>query len=135
MTIAICGSMKFNDQILEAKKKLDEIGHTVLIPIRAEGIDYWSEDGAARVEAKKKFEFISEHMDKIEQSDAILVVNITKKEIENYVGANTFLEIGFAHYRNKKIYFLNPIPDQKYLLEELQVMDPIILNGDLTKIK
>ena len=134
MTITICGSIKFFNQMLEAKAKLTEMGHIVLMPVKADGVDYWSENNASRVEAKKKFELISEHMDKIEKSDAILVVNITKGDIKNYIGANTFLEIGFAHYRDKKIYFLNGIPDQKYIEDEVLTVEPIVLNGDLTKI-
>lgn len=126
--------MKFLDQMLDAKSKLESMGHEILMPIKAEGVDYWSDDGKARVEAKKKYEFISEHMDKIEKSDAILVVNITKGDSKHYIGANTFLEIGFAHHRDKKIYLLNPIPDQKYIEDEIMAVEPIVLNGDLTKI-
>ncbi|MBU0570197.1 hypothetical protein KKB40_05490, partial [Patescibacteria group bacterium] len=92
-------------------------------------------DNASRVKAKKKFELIGEYMDKIEESNAILVVNVAKKEIENYIGANTFLEMGFAHYRKKKIFTLNPIPNQPYIVDELLTIDPTVLNGDLSKIK
>jgi len=134
MTITICGSIKFFDQMLEAKRKLEKMDHTILMPVKADGVDYWSEDNTTRVQAKKQFEFISEHMDKIDKSDAILVVNITKGDIENYIGANTFLEIGFAHYRDKKIYLLNPIPTQKYIEDEILTVEPIVLNGDLAKI-
>ncbi|MBI5732886.1 hypothetical protein HY967_02935 [Candidatus Jorgensenbacteria bacterium] len=134
MTITICGSIKFFEQMLETKNKLEGMGHTVLMPIKADDVDYWSEDNSSRVQAKKKFEFISEHMDKIEKSDAILVVNVTKGDIKNYIGANTFLEIGFAHYRDKGIYLLNPIPNHKYIEDEILTVDPIVLNGDLTKI-
>ena len=73
-------------------------------------------------------------MNKIEKSDAILVVNVTKGDIKNYIGANTFLEIGFAHYIDKKIYLLNEIPNQKYIEDEILAVEPIILNGDLTII-
>jgi len=73
-------------------------------------------------------------MDKILKSDAILVVNITKDNIENYVGANTFLEIGFAHYKQKKIFLLNPLPGQSYIIDELETVEPEIINGDLSKI-
>jgi len=135
MKIAICGSIKFYDEILRVEKELEKLGHSVSIPKKAEGVDYWTEDNRARVEAKKKFKFIGEHLDKIEQSDAILVVNITKKEAENYIGANTFLEMGFAYYRKKKIYLLNPLPDQSYIIDELLTFDPIILNGKLNAIK
>lgn len=134
MTITICGSIKFFDDMEKARKQLETRGDTVLMPVKAQGVDYWSENNTSRVEAKKKFEFISEHMDKIERSDAILVINQTKGDIPNYVGANTFLEIGFAHYRKKKIYFLNPLPNQKYLEDELLTIDPVILHGDLNAL-
>lgn len=134
MTITICASIKFFDQALEVQRQLERMGHTVLMPIKAAGVDYWSEDNTGRVHAKKELGLISEHMDKIERSDAILVLNITKGDIEHYIGANTFLEIGFAHYRGKKIYLLNPIPDQKYIMDEMLTVEPIVLNGDLTKI-
>ena len=135
MTITICGSIKFHDDMLDIQKKLEAKGHTILMPVKADGVDYWAADNTARVKAKKELELISEHFKKIEKSDAILVVNITKREIENYVGANTFLEIGFAHYIDKKIYFLNPIPDQPYILDELQTIEPIVLHGDLEKLQ
>lgn len=125
--------MKFFEQMLKVKNQLEKMGHAVLMPMKADGVDYWSEDNANRIQAKKKFGVISEHMDKIEKSDAILIVNITKGDVENYIGANTFLEIGFAHYRNKRIYLLNEIPNQKYIEDELLTMEPTVLNGDLTK--
>lgn len=121
--------------MLTAQKKLEKLGHVVLMPTKAKGVDYWSNDNKARVEAKKKFEFISEHFDKIEKSGAILVVNITKGEIKNYIGANTFLEMGFAYYRKKKIFTLNPLPEQSYITDELLTFDPIVLNGKLNSIK
>ena len=134
MIITICGSIKFYDEMLNAKKELEKLGHKILMPVKAEGVDYWEEDNTKRVEAKKKFEFISEHMDKIENSDAILVMNITKKDIENYIGANTFLEMGFAYYRKKKIYILSPLPSQPYIIDEIQTIDPIVINGDFRKV-
>lgn len=135
MKIVICGSLKFYDEMLRAKRELEKLGHAVLMPVKAEGVDYWAEDNWARVEAKKKFEFIGEYFDEIERSDAILVVNVTKREIKNYIGANTFLEMGFAYYRKKKIYVLNPLPDQPYIIDELLTFEPIVLNGKLDAIK
>jgi len=134
MTITICASLKFWDETLELKSKLEKLGHTVYTPIKVDGVDYWEEDGSKRVAAKKTQDLISEHMKKIEQSDAILVANYTKKDIENYIGANTFMEIGFAHYLKKKIFLLNSIPDQPYIREELESVDSTVLNGDLSKI-
>jgi hypothetical protein len=135
MTITICGSIKFFDDMVKIQKDLEDRGHTVLMPVKADGVDYWAEDNTSRVQAKKTLELINEHFHKIEKSDAILVVNITKKDIENYIGANTFLEIGFAHYRDKNIFLLNPVPDQPYIIDEIQTIDPIVINGDIDNIK
>jgi nucleoside 2-deoxyribosyltransferase len=132
MTITICGSLKFHDDMVAIQKKLEKQDHLVLMPVKAAGVDYWSDDNTSRVKAKKGLELISEHFRKIEKSDAVLIVNITKGDIKNYVGANTFLELGYAHYLQKKIYFLNPIPDQVYILDEVQTIDPVILNDDLS---
>lgn len=135
MKIAICGSLKFHEEMLGVKEELEKLGHVVLMPVKAKGVDYWAEDNRARVEAKKKFELIDEHLDKIKRADAILVVNITKREIKNYIGANTFLEMGFAYYWKKKIYILNPLPDQTYIIDELLTFEPTVLNGKLDAIK
>ena len=135
MTITICGSIKFFDDMVGIQKDLEANGHTVLMPVKADGVDYWAEDNTSRVQAKKTLELINEHFHKIEKSDAILVVNITKKDIKNYIGANTFLEIGFAHYRDKKIFLLNPIPDQPYIIDEILTIDPIVIDGDISNIK
>ncbi len=126
--------MKFNSEMIALQKELESAGHTVFMPIAIANLDYWQEDGAKRVEAKKGQNLVATHMDKIEKSDAILVANYTKGDIKNYIGANTFLEMGFAHYRGKKIYSLNELPDQKYISDELLSFEPVILNGDISKI-
>lgn len=135
MIITICGSIKFYDDMLKAQRELEKLDHKVLMPAKVQEIDYWEEDNTKKVEAKKKFELIGEHMDKIEKSDAILVVNVTKKDIENYIGANTFLEMGYAHYRKKKIYTLHPLPNQSYIIDELLTFEPTVLSGIYKAIK
>lgn len=134
MKITICGSIKFMDSMIELQKKLEAGGHTIFMPFRVEGVDYWSEDNKGRVEAKKKLGLIHRHLANIERSDAILVANYTKRDIENYIGANTFTEMAFAHFRKKKIFVLNPVPDQKYIIDELLSMDLILLDRDLSRV-
>jgi len=48
-------------------------------------------------------------------------------------GSMTLLEMGFAHILNKKIFLLNDIPEMIYT-DEIEAMQPIVLNGDLTKL-
>ena len=131
MKITICGSLKFFDTMVGIQERLEEMGHEVFMPIEVPGLDYWSEDGSSRVKAKRAHDLISEHFRKIEQSDAVLVANMTKGDITNYIGANTFLELGFAHYLGKRIYLLHPIPDQPYILDEVLAMGANVLDGDV----
>jgi predicted RNA-binding protein with PUA domain len=63
-----------------------------------------------------------------------LVVNEDLNNVEGYIGGNTFLEMGFAHVLNKKIFLLNPIPEMGYE-DEIVAMKPVVLNNDLEKIK
>jgi len=44
------------------------------------------------------------------------------------------MEIGFAHVNDKKIFLLNPIPEQVSYLDEIKAMVDVILEGDLSKI-
>ena len=148
MKITICGSIAFYDEMQKIKEKLNTLGHNVdLPPIEVE------DDKGGMISVKKfydirkssvglntewvnkrKKEAMKKHFDKVAWADAVLILNYTKNDIPNYIGANTFLEIGVAFYLNKVIYLLNSIPETNYQ-EEVCGMDPIILNGDLSKIK
>jgi len=137
MTITICGSMKFHREMREVKKTLEAAGHTVLAPKSIELMDtigfVHPTADEERIAAKIEYDFIRSHFKKIEQADAILVLNYAKKGIKNYIGGNTFLEMGLAFWLGKKIFLLNPIPDTDYLTE-MHAMKPIMLGGDLTKL-
>lgn len=137
MKIVICGSMTTAKAMLSAKEKLVAMGHSVTIPDFTE--DYTqmeSLDHVASELAKNKIEhdLIKKYYDKIKDGDAILVINEDKNGKVNYVGGNSFLEMGFAHVLNKKIFLLNPIPELSYS-DEIIAMQPIIINGDLKKIE
>ncbi|MFH1407431.1 MAG: hypothetical protein ABIJ36_03090 [Patescibacteria group bacterium] len=88
--------------------------------------------------AKKKMDndLIKKHYREIKEGDAILVINKDKNGIKNYIGGNSFLEMGFAHILNKKIFVLNDIPENLPIFyQELVAMQPTSLYGDLNKIK
>lgn len=73
----------------------------------------------------------------IVKSDAILVLNYSKNKIDGYVGTSSLMEIGLAYYLGKKIFLLNPIPSSKKVrwAHELEIIQPVILNRDLKRIK
>ena len=136
MKICICCSLSFTDEVKKIADRLHELGHEVLLP-NGVIIDAIHKPDFDSVEAKRGngYDFVREHFKKIEESDAVLVCNFTKNGIDNYVGANTFLEMGFAYYVKKPIYALNPLPDYKYINDELLNFDVMVINGDLSEIK
>lgn len=137
MIITICGSMQFHQEMREVREKLEARGHTVLVP---KGIELMDTTGYVvpiedeeRITHKIEYDFIREHFRKIEKSDAILILNYDKKGIANYIGGNTFLEMGLAFWLGKKIYLLNPIPEMDYKTE-MHAMQPAVLAGDLGRL-
>lgn len=137
MKITICGSMSFAKEMLDAKAQLESQGHKCLVPIGADeyvaGIrqETIGSEGAAR---KSEIDSIRNHYQKIQSSDAVLVLNYDRRNIVNYIGGNSLIEMAFAHVLNKRIFLLNPIPNISYYDEEIIAMKPMVLHGDLSKI-
>ena len=71
---------------------------------------------------------------RMDDVDAILILNYDRKGIENYIGGNAFLDLGYAHHIDIKKFLLNPIPNIDLYRTEIEAMNPIILHGDLTLI-
>ena len=143
MQIVICASIDFTFEIKKIADELEKMGHTVDLPLTSQKIlrgELTMEEFQAEkrkngdsVFRKVKDDVIRRYYNKIIDSDAILVANYQKKGIKNYIGGNTFLEMGFAYVLNKKIFLLNPIPEMGYK-DELEAMQPIVVNGDLARI-
>jgi len=126
--------MKFWDQVKKIVDELEKLGHELYLPVFHKNVDFWKASPEFRANLKKKDNLIKKHYEKIKNSDAILVANFDKGEIKGYIGGNSFLEMGFAYILGKKIYLLNPIPQMHYRAE-IMAMEPIIIKGDLTKIR
>jgi len=128
--------MRLSREMLEAKNKLEDLGYSVQLPDFVEeyaNLEKTEDMHRESVKNKVDYDLIRGYFKEIEKGDAILVVNETVNGIENYIGGNSFLEMGFAHVLNKKIYLLNDIPEIGYK-DEIIAMQPIVLNGDLSKI-
>ncbi|MBS3127178.1 hypothetical protein J4228_03365 [Candidatus Woesearchaeota archaeon] len=87
-----------------------------------------------KLHQKYNMDAIREFWNMMQGADAVLVLNYDKNGIQNYVGGNTLMEIGFAHVLNQKIFMLNPVPEMPYCKTEIEAVKPIILNGDFSKI-
>lgn len=143
MKISICASIQFTPKIKEVYDQLIRKGHTVTIPDGSERIlngettlEQYLDDVSRGEGVKNKIrhDVIRGYFKKIGDSDAILVLNLEKNNIPNYIGGNTFLEVGFAFVLNKKIYLFNPIPEMHYK-DELIAMQPIVIDRNLDLIK
>lgn len=120
--IVVCGSMKVKDKIMEVYDILKGYEYNVLLPL--ECLKYVPKNIASRA-----------HFDRISDSnnDIILIVNDTKNGIQNYIGPNSFAEIAFGFYFNKKVYLLNDIYEP--YKDELIAWGVIPLNGNLKLLK
>jgi len=142
MKITLSGSLAFTNEIKGIARKLEGMGHEVTIPMTSkdiidnkvtlEKIMQEKEDGSI-VDRGMKIDAIRRYYHKIKESDGLLVVNMDKNSIKNYIGGATLIEMGFAHALEKGLFLLNGIPEMKYT-DEIKIMNPVVLNGDLERI-
>jgi hypothetical protein len=80
-------------------------------------------------------DYIRQHYKHILESNAVLVVNLEKRGIKNYIGGNVLMEMGMAYVNDKKVFLLNDIPAEEIpYLDEIIALSPICLNGRLEDI-
>lgn len=136
----ICGSMTFAKEMLKTKKILEQMGHQIKIPTDAHDIangKHDHDDLEADYNHCVENDIMRTHFKFIEESDAVLVLNYDKNNIKGYIGTSSLMEIGLAHHFRKKIFILQPLlhhSEQRWA-HEVRITQPIILSGDLTKIK
>jgi len=60
-----------------------------------------------------------------------------KNGIKGYIGCAALMEIGLAHHLHKKIFLLNELPDynEHRWVHEVRLMQPVVIDWDLSKIK
>jgi hypothetical protein len=133
--IFICASKHLYHKVEEIKKQLERDGHIITLP---NSYDDPLMEEKMKIKGKEEHDSWKAEMfkllkEKVEENDAILVLNFKKGEQENYIGGAVFLEMYNAWVLGKKIFLYNPIPSNM-LEDEIDAFSPIIINGDLTKI-
>lgn len=142
-TIVICSSASFYSQVVEVQKQLKDLGFKVRVPLtvnkmvksndfKVETYKTWMERPE---DYKRKAYLTKKHFNEVEKGDVTLVLNYKKNGKNGYIGGAVLMEMAIAFYLKKPIYVLNPIDDTSKYKEELYGMFPIILKGDLSKIK
>lgn len=138
MKITVGGSMTFAKEQIEIKKKLEQLGHEVLI---TDDIELFANDNQIKHNFEEElklcleYDIIRSFFNKIAESDAYLICNYEKNGIKGYIGASVLMEIGLAYYLKKKIFLSSEVDkNQKYALE-LAVINPVVIGDDLSKIQ
>lgn len=140
MKIMICGSMTFAKEMMDVKRKLEDLGHSVFVPSDIEFhvkdpflIDNLEENYKHTI----KRDVLRNCFNLISKSDAVLILNYPKNKSNGYVGTSSLMEIGLAYYLRKKIFLLNPVPSSREARwsHELKIIRPSIISGNLKKIK
>lgn len=91
--ITVCGSLKFQNEIMEVAEKLNKTGVCVLTPVYPYNKELKLSD--IDIDNMKKA-----HLKRIELADSIFVVNVN-----GYIGESTKKEIEFAKEKGKDIIY------------------------------
>lgn len=122
------------------KQRLEQIGYQVILPNCFDD-PFIEERIKVDMTKEEHVEFcrnaFSESMDKSKNSDAILVVNMDKNKggqiYHNYIGGATFLVMYDSYLLDHPIFLYNDIPNNM-LYDEIEGMNPVVLNGNLFDI-
>jgi hypothetical protein len=126
--VTVCGSMAHKAKWLQVVEILRARGLIVATPDLSENTD-WSSLSDTQI-VKRKGWLIRRHLANIASTKTVLICNYKKNDTENYIGSNSFLEMGAAFIYGKPLYVLNNIPEQDNR-EEILALEPIVLNGNL----
>jgi len=134
MKIFIICSKTFYDRLANIRENLESLGHETTLPNCYDCPETESKYRGTKEHAAWKAGMIRHSEKVIGNVDAVLVVNYDKNGQKNYIGGATFLEIYDAFRLNKKIFFMNDLPEGM-LKDELIGFNGVVINEDLTKIK
>lgn len=136
MKVGVIGSMQHTEKMIALRDELNKLGHNAFVTTLAEPFIGKTDNEKEKIKIwqKRNKDAIREFWNLMQGADAVLVANYDKNGEKNYIGGNTFLEIGFAYVLNQKIFVLNQIPDIKYYKTEIVAMKPTIVDGNLKLI-
>lgn len=137
MNIGVAGSMQHTEKMMALCKELKKLGHEPFMSKFGPAFVGKTDEEKEKIKLEQKYnhDAIREFWKPMQAADALLVANYDKHGIKHYIGGNAFLEMGFAHVLGQKLYLINPIPKMPYYETEIIAMRPVVIDGDLTKIR
>jgi hypothetical protein len=141
--ITICSSASFYKQVIEVRDSLKKLGFKVLTPLTAGKMERTGDFKVSTYKTwfndpktyKRKAFLTMHHFKKVAEGDSLLVLNYDKNGKQGYIGGAVLAEMAVGFFLKKPIYILNPIQEDVSYKEEILGMGPVVLNGDLNKIR
>jgi hypothetical protein len=141
LTLTICASVTSYPKAVEIKKDLEAQGFRVLVPFLAEEMERTGQYDLTKIVGEtdntnpaRKRGFIDAHIAKIEQADALFILNYPKHGLDGYIGPNVLMELTIGYYLKKPLYFLYAPSSELPSFHELMALGPEILDGKLESL-
>ena len=129
--IVICGSMMFYDKMVSCQEELRKHDINSVIPKEeTDMVSFYSEEKFREFKRRVSNAYLRKIRDK--NTIAVLICNEAKNGVDNYIGANTLVELAMAFTWNRKIFIYNDIYSP--LADELLAWGSICLNGNLSQL-
>lgn len=128
--LVICGSMSARAYMIEVRDALNRMGIPSLLPDIVS--DTWDLSADELIRRKRRASI--RHMRRImtRSTEGVVVVNVAKYGVRDYIGPNTFGEIAVAFAHHKRVFLWQGIPDQYE--EELVAWGAEALLGELGRV-
>jgi NTP pyrophosphatase (non-canonical NTP hydrolase) len=138
MKVVVGGSMTFAKEQLEVKRALEEMGHEVLVSDDIHDCIGNSSIKNAGFESELRHcletDIVMSFFNMIKEADAYVVVNKEKGGVRGYLGTAVLMELGLAYYLGKRIFLMEDYDKGQGYGLEVAIINPVVLNGDLSKI-
>ncbi len=129
--VIVCGSMTFYEKMVEVKRFLQSENISCIIPEDESSFCELINDNDATLFKRRASNSYLRRIRK-KSTVAILVYNETKRNVKNYIGPNTLVEIAMAFMWNRGIFLFDGIYEP--LCDELEAWKCISLNRDFSKL-
>lgn len=130
MKILIHSSLDFANEMIVAKDYIENLTKFEVILPELTRYQYIRDvDGDDDAFTKIKNRLTIDNMRNVEICDALLILNYSHRNIENYIGGNSFIEMCIAFYLKKPIYLLNNIPEDMPYTEEIKALYPQVIHS------
>lgn len=129
--LLIHASLDFVDKMINVKNHVEKnfLNCKIILPELTRYQHIRDVEGDDKTFTKIKNRLTIQNMQNVEVCDILLILNYSHRNIENYVGGNSFIEMCIAFYLKKPIYLLNDIPENMPYTEEIKSFFPQVIHS------